>query len=206
MLCLLWMCISQWSCSYDALIYWNAKNYNNGININMVLEPTWRKHISQEEKRHCYCTQNLGFCKSESFHLPNHLESCALPQGSFWHLDNTFSVARSSGKWNPSFTKYQKTRVPEVPENQKHQSRNPQIKFEGVKVGFSKFQLHQLTRLSSTHLSPGSEFQNSKFEKLGFPHKTLSCSCSCNLRTSCSCSTCCNCSRRTSFNHSWSFW
>jgi hypothetical protein len=41
------------------------------------------------------------------------------------------------------FTKYQKTRVPEVPEvlevpeNQKHQSRNPQIKFEGVKVGFS---------------------------------------------------------------------
>jgi hypothetical protein len=28
--------------------------------------------------------------------------------------------------------------VPEVPENQKHQSRNPQIKFEGVKVGFSE--------------------------------------------------------------------
>jgi hypothetical protein len=37
------------------------------------------------------------------------------------------------------FTKYQKTRVPEVPENQKHKSRNPQIKFEGVKVGFLKF-------------------------------------------------------------------
>jgi hypothetical protein len=39
-------------------------------------------------------------------------------------------------------TKKQKTRVPEVPEvpeNQKHQSRNPQIKFEGVKVGFLKF-------------------------------------------------------------------
>jgi hypothetical protein len=43
------------------------------------------------------------------------------------------------------FTKYQKyqktrvsTRVPEVPENQKHQSRNPQIKFGGVKVGFSE--------------------------------------------------------------------
>jgi hypothetical protein len=42
------------------------------------------------------------------------------------------------------FTKYQKTRkpevpeVPEVPENQKHQSRNPQIKFEGVKFGFSE--------------------------------------------------------------------
>jgi hypothetical protein len=32
--------------------------------------------------------------------------------------------------------KYQSTR--EVPENQKHQSRNPQIKFEGVKVGFSE--------------------------------------------------------------------
>jgi hypothetical protein len=31
-----------------------------------------------------------------------------------------------------------KPEVPEVPENQKHQSRNPQIKFEGVKVGFSK--------------------------------------------------------------------
>jgi hypothetical protein len=28
--------------------------------------------------------------------------------------------------------------VPEVPENQKHQSRNPLVKFEGVKVGFSK--------------------------------------------------------------------
>ena len=28
------MCISQWSCSYYALIYWNAKNYNNWININ----------------------------------------------------------------------------------------------------------------------------------------------------------------------------
>ena len=25
------------------------------------------------------------------------------------------------------------------------------------------------------HLSPGLEFQNLKFEKLGFPHKTLSC-------------------------------
>jgi hypothetical protein len=42
------------------------------------------------------------------------------------------------------FTKYQKyqstrsTRKPEVPENQKHQSRNPLIKFEGVKFGFSE--------------------------------------------------------------------
>jgi hypothetical protein len=42
------------------------------------------------------------------------------------------------------FTRYKKTRgtrvpeVLEVPENQKHQSRNPLIKFEGVKVGFSE--------------------------------------------------------------------
>jgi hypothetical protein len=28
------------------------------------------------------------------------------------------------------------------------------------------------------HLALGLEFQNLKFEKLGFPHKTLSCSCS----------------------------
>ena len=124
MLCLLWMCISQWSCSYDALIYLNAKNYNNGISINMVSEPTWRKHNLQEEKCHCYRTQKLGFCKSEYFQLPNLLERCALHQGSFWHLEHTFSVARSLEKWNPSFTKYQKyqktntrsTRVPEVPE------------------------------------------------------------------------------------------
>ena len=127
MLCLLWMCISQWSCSYYALIYWNAKNYNNGININMVLEPTWRKHNLQEEKRHCYHTQKLQFCKSESFQLPNHLESCALPQGSFWHFEHTFSVARSPEKWNPSFTKYQKTRKPEY---QKYQSTRSTKKLE----------------------------------------------------------------------------
>jgi hypothetical protein len=44
------------------------------------------------------------------------------------------------------YQKYQKTRVPEVPEvpepevpeNQKHQSRNPLVKFEGVKFGFSE--------------------------------------------------------------------
>jgi hypothetical protein len=36
------------------------------------------------------------------------------------------------------FTMYQKTRVPEVPENQKHQSRNLLVKLEGVKFGFSK--------------------------------------------------------------------
>ena len=156
MLCLLWMCISQWSCSYVALIYWNEKNYNNGININMVSEPTWRKHNLQEEKCHCYRAPKLGFWKSKCFQLSITLESCALPQGSFWHLQRTFSVARSPEKWNPSFKKYQKTRVPEVPENHKHQSRNPQIKFEGVKVGFSKFWLHQHTRLSSTHLFPRS--------------------------------------------------
>ena len=94
----------------------------------MVSEPTWRKHISQEEKRHCYRTQKLGFCKSKCFHLPNNLESWALPQGSFWHLEGTFSVAGSPGKWKPSLTK-----VREVPENQyqkyqkyeKHQYRNP---------------------------------------------------------------------------------
>ena len=111
MLCLLWMCISQWSCSYYALILWNAKNYNNSININMVSEPTWRKHNLQEEKHHCYRTPKLGFWKSKYFQLPNTLESCALTQGSIWHLESTFLVAGSSGKWNPSFTK-----VPEVPE------------------------------------------------------------------------------------------
>ena len=175
----------------------------------MVSEPTRRNHNLQEEKRHCYRGPKLGFWKSESFQQSTTIESCALPQGSFWHLERTFSVARTPGKWNPSFTKYQKTKVPKVPEvseYHKHQSRNPQIKFKGVKVGFSKFRLHQLTRLSSGHLSLGSKFQNLKFEKLGFPHKTLSCSCSCSLRTSYSCSTCCSCSRRTSCNHSWSFW
>ena len=94
----------------------------------MVSEPTWRKHNLQEEKRHCYHTQKLGFCKSKYFQLPNLLESCALPQGSIWHLERTFLVAGSPRKWNPSFKK-----VPEVLENQyqkyqkyrKHQSRNP---------------------------------------------------------------------------------
>ena len=124
MLCLLWMCISQWSCSYDALIYWNVKNYNNGININMVSEPTWRKNNLQEEKHHCYRTPKLGFWKSKSFQQSTTIKSCGLPQGSIWHLECTFSVARTPGKWNPSFTKYQKTRVPKVPENQKHQSIN----------------------------------------------------------------------------------
>jgi hypothetical protein len=109
-------------------------------------------------------------------------------------------VSQSTRKLeNQSTRSTRSTRVLEVPENQKHQSRNPQIKFEGVKVGFSKLRLHQLTRLSSAHLSPGSKFQNLKFEKLGFPHKTLSCSCS--LRTSCSCSTNCSCSCKTSCNH-----
>ena len=115
------------------LSLWNAKNYNDSININMVSEPTWRKHNLQEEKRHCYWGPKLEFWKSESFRQSTTIESCALPQGSFWHLEHTFSVARTPGKWNPSFTKYQKTRkpeyqkyrstrVPEVPENQNHQS------------------------------------------------------------------------------------
>ena len=162
MLCLLWMCISQWSCSYYALIYWNAKNYNNGININMVAEPTWRKHISQEEKRHCYRTPKLGFCKSEYFQLPNTLESCTLPQGSIWHLEHTFSVAGSPRKWNPSFTK--------VPENQdqKHQSINPQIRFEGVKIGFSQIQVYQATRLCQAHLLVGSNFDFKHFHFWSF--------------------------------------
>jgi hypothetical protein len=62
--------------------------------------------------------------------------------------------------------KYQKTRVPEVPEvpeNQKHQSRNPQIKFGGVKVGFSQIQTHQATRLSQAHLLVSSEFDFEHF-------------------------------------------
>ena len=98
--------------------------------------------------------------------------------------------------------KYQKTRVTEVPENQKHHSKNPQIKFEGVKVGFSKIWLHQLTRLSLVHLYPGLEFQNLKFEKIGFPHKTLSCSCSCSTRHSCSFITNYNYSCNTSYSAS----
>jgi hypothetical protein len=36
------------------------------------------------------------------------------------------------------FTRSPGTRKPEVPENQKHQSRNPLVKFEGVKFGFSE--------------------------------------------------------------------
>ena len=39
-MCLLWMCISQWSFYYDALVYWNEKNYNNDININKLEEPS----------------------------------------------------------------------------------------------------------------------------------------------------------------------
>ena len=135
----------------------------------MVSEPTWRKHISQEEKCHCYHTQKLGFCKSEYFQLPNLLESCALPQGSFWHLERTFSVARSPGKWNPSFTKYQKTRVPEVPEYQKyqkHHSKNPHSRFEGVKFGFSQIWRHQATRLTQAHLLVRSKFDFEHFQFL----------------------------------------
>jgi hypothetical protein len=58
------------------------------------------------------------------------------------------------------------TRVPEVPEvleNQKHQSRNPQIKFGGVKVGFYQIQTHQATRLSQAHLMVSAEFNFEHF-------------------------------------------
>ena len=61
----------------------NAKNYNNGININMVSETTWRKHNLQEEKRHYYRTPKLGFWKNKYFQLPNNLESCASPKDQF---------------------------------------------------------------------------------------------------------------------------
>ena len=89
----------------------------------MVSEPTWRKHNLQEEKRHCYRTPKLGFWKKNKyFQLPNTLESCTLPQGSIWHLERTFLVASFSGKWNPSFTKYQKTRKPEYQKYQKNKS------------------------------------------------------------------------------------
>jgi hypothetical protein len=48
-----------------------------------------------------------------------------------------------------------------------------QVKFQGVKLEISENRQLQPTRLSPTHLVPGSEFQNLKVEKLGFPHKTL---------------------------------
>ena len=133
----------------------------------MVSEPTWRKHNLQEEKRHYYNTYKLGLCKRNSFQLPKHLESCALPQGSIWHLECTFSVAGSLGKWNLSFTKVPE--VPKVPEYQKyrkHQSRNPQIRFDGVKIGFSQIQGHQATRLSQAHLLVKSKFDFEHFHFL----------------------------------------
>jgi hypothetical protein len=47
-------------------------------------------------------------------------------------------VDKSSGKSNPSFDWYQKTRKPEVPEkpgNQnQYQSRFPHVKFQGEKI------------------------------------------------------------------------
>jgi hypothetical protein len=67
------------------------------------------------------------------------------------YLKEQFGILSATFQWldlleseTLVFTKYQKyhkTRVPEVPEvpkNQKHQSINPQIKFGGVKVGFSE--------------------------------------------------------------------
>jgi hypothetical protein len=63
-------------------------------------------------------------------------------------LKEHFGIFNALFRWldflerNPSFHQYQKylktrsTTKPEVLENQKHQSRNPMGKFEGVKVGF----------------------------------------------------------------------
>jgi len=84
----------------------------------MVSELSWREHLSQEkEKRHCCHTWKLGLFIEEGFQPQIHLERCTLPQGTFWHLQRTFSVARSPGKWNPSFHK-----VLEVLENQSTRS------------------------------------------------------------------------------------
>jgi hypothetical protein len=63
-------------------------------------------------------------------------------------LKDHFGILNSTFQWldlpeseTLVFTKYKKTKntkKPKVPENQKHQSKNPLIKFEGVKVGFSE--------------------------------------------------------------------
>jgi hypothetical protein len=82
----------------------------------------------------------------------------------FGILNATFQWLDLSESETLVFTKYQKyQKVPKVPENQKHQSRNPQIKFGGVKVGFSKIQTHQATRLSQAHLLVSSEFNFEHF-------------------------------------------
>ena len=80
------------------------------------------------------------------------------------------------------FTKYQKyqcTSVPEVPENHKHQSRNLQIKFGGVKVGFSQIQAHQATRLSKAHLLVSSEFDFEHFHFWTFSQLQVKDVCKC---------------------------
>jgi hypothetical protein len=52
----------------------------------------------KKEKRHCCCTRKLGLFIEEDFQPQNHLEKCALTQGTLWHLQRTFSVGRSPGK------------------------------------------------------------------------------------------------------------
>jgi hypothetical protein len=52
----------------------------------------------ESEKRHCFRTCKLGLFVGEVFQPQNHLEKCALPQGSLWHPQRNFLVARSPGK------------------------------------------------------------------------------------------------------------
>jgi hypothetical protein len=57
----------------------------------------------------------------------------------FGILSTTFQwldLSKSETLVFTKYQKYQKTRSTRVPENQKHQSKNPQIKFGGVKFGF----------------------------------------------------------------------
>ena len=65
----------------------------------MVSELSLREHLSQEkEKRHCCHTRKLGIFIEEEFQPQILQERCTLPQGTFWHLQRTFSVARSPEK------------------------------------------------------------------------------------------------------------
>jgi hypothetical protein len=55
------------------------------------------------------------------------------------------------------------TRKPVYQKYQKHQSKNPQIKFGGEKVGFSHIQTYQATRLNQAHLLVSSNFDFEHF-------------------------------------------
>jgi hypothetical protein len=88
-----------------------------------------------------------------------------------------------------------------------------QVQFQRVKFRFFEIRLLQPTRLDAGHLVPGSEFQNLKVEKIGFPHKTscstgwstscsYSCSTSCSIGCSTSCSYSCIISCSTSYSYS----